>query len=277
MEKDKGERIQWYLRLLNVDLADDVEEMRAILMQIPDSLRRYFHPDILHLQRSLLDPDTAEQELSKNQEKLQEVKTVLVKFFGKVMNNFDQLKEQANRGDNLLDSMSLSKIEDLRVLGKIRFSADIGVRIKSSPDRKRDPHNKQWKANWAKGYLEKSPLEMAILPEVDKSSFLLGFIEALIGVPLSRVGRCENCTKWFLQHGKKEKKFCSTQCRTRLRGATRRARLKENGGEEYEKELENGRKRAKASYARNTRKKAGPNVKIGTRNAKREVPNGSIS
>jgi hypothetical protein len=63
--------------------------------------------------------------------------------------------------------------------------------------------------------LKESPLELTITPKGNDDGFLFFFARALDGVPLTNLGRCAECNKWFLQSGKRERHFCSNLCRAK--------------------------------------------------------------
>ena len=245
-----------------------MEQLRYLFSHMPDKLRPYVHPDLIHLQHALLDPDTADHEFIKSRPTLLSLKRRLQQFLDGLKKSLERVQEYQAKTDNLLNLMSVSQVEGMRVLGRINESFGVEVRVRNPPLRKRNRQDRNlWVINWTNTGLENSPLEMVVTPKADEAGFILGFVQSVNGVPLSSINRCSDpkCNRWFLQYGKRQKKFCSAQCRMRKANLDRRNKIRNEGGEAYKSDLESGRQRAKASYSNRMKSKLGPNVKTRAR------------
>ena len=107
MEKDRKEQIEWFLGLLNVDLSGtDMEQLRYLFSHMPDKVRPYVHPDLIHLQHALLDPDTADREFIKSRPALLSLKRRLQQFLGGLKKSLERIQEYQAKTDNLLAGMN---------------------------------------------------------------------------------------------------------------------------------------------------------------------------
>lgn len=81
------------------------------------------------------------------------------------------------------------------------------------------------------------------------------FFEAIDGLPLMSLRQCPECEHHFFHTSKREKTYCSNKCAAKKNARDKRAELKKEKGHEYKQELEDGRKRAKKSYAKRIKTK----------------------
>lgn len=271
MNQEKKEQIEWFLSFLNMNFDQaSLEEKRDLFMYMPDAYRKLLHPDIAALQPYIWDPESAEKEILSREESLRMLQSTLHRSLNDLKTRFNEAWQVKN--ENLMDKMGLSETEEFRFLARFRLPMEIGIRIKRAPRRERDRNDRNlWRVYWTEEDLQNSPLELVTTPTGSNESFLFFFYQAIDGIPLNSLGRCleHDCNKWFLQYGRRKRRFCSDRCRTRKINKDRRDKMKKEGGKAYKLELKKGRERAHASYEKRKKKQINDKVKVGRRPRKK--------
>jgi hypothetical protein len=70
---------------------------------------------------------------------------------------------------------------------------------------------KRWPLGPESGYR----IKVSSKGDSPEEKILYDILRSLDGLPLSAIRQCPHCSKWFLHLSKIDKRFCSTQCRTR--------------------------------------------------------------
>ena len=267
----KGQ-IEWFLSLANMSIEDrHFGEILYLVQNMKIFFGKTLHPDLSGLGSVDLPPEMAEAEMTKEIEILQRLQLKVNQFLNDILQRYEEAGKYKDER-KALNVFGFSEIVDLRTLDQMEIKVNAKIMIRNSPKlkpirgistRKQKVATKQWIAFWDGNTLETSPFELVITPEEGDEGFLFSFAQALHNIPLKSIKKCSECSDWFLQSGKKERLFCSNNCRARKYNKDRRKAIKEEGGEKYKTELKNGRKRAKKSYNRKIQKKLGKNVKIG--------------
>jgi endogenous inhibitor of DNA gyrase (YacG/DUF329 family) len=102
--------------------------------------------------------------------------------------------------------------------------------------------------------LKNTALILSLKSSTEEETLLLYFCIALQGTSLSLFTECPECGNWFIHTSKKKRIFCSAKCAMRKANRDRRKSIKDHDPDEYKKELTEGRKRAKKSYRKRTKK-----------------------
>ena len=226
MDKEKKRRIEWFLNFINMDFEwDPLEDKLRLFRSIDTSLDRFLPQDLSNFQTSVLDPEIAELEVMRAQGALKRIQRRLREFIEELIKKYRRTREYERDGS----LMTLSEVADLKVLSQIEIDVNVKMMIKDKPElmpakRKRG----MWKVYWPDKALENSPLEIVIAPKGGDEGLLFLFMQALDGVPLMYLRQCSECDKWFLQAGKRERLFCSDQCRARKNISERRRKERES-------------------------------------------------
>ncbi len=86
------------------------------------------------------------------------------------------------------------------------------------------------------------------------------FLISIDGLPVDALKQCPACNRWFVIVGKREKIYCSRKCATRANTKKTREKMSDTKKKKYNEE---GKKRARISYARKLMKKSNTNkVKV---------------
>lgn len=79
---------------------------------------------------------------------------------------------------------------------------------------------------------------------------LFHFLYSLHNLPISAIYQCPECSKWFIHTTKRERIFCSNKCAAKSGVRRKRASIKSDDPDEFNKELREGATRARNSYVR---------------------------
>jgi hypothetical protein len=216
MERIKRKRIEWFLQLLNMDLKEgSFDEKIDWLNEMPRLFERPPHPGLSGLESlPLWNREMAQLELSQKDSTLLLLREKSRQFLNDLRSRHKTLRESLADDQRFTSS---SEFADMRQLGAIKVKVELRVMIKNKPKLERPDGDRSWKAYWPGDSLDKSNLEIVIIPEGGEEGFIFLFAQALDGVPIKSIGRCQadTCNRWFLQSGKK-RSFCSNRCRARI-------------------------------------------------------------
>jgi hypothetical protein len=98
----------------------------------------------------------------------------------------------------------------------------------------------------------------------DEDMLTLIFLGAIDGLSIDTFRRCKECLRWYVHSSRRARLYCSNLCAARSANRARRSRDKKMKHEEYERELEEGAKRARKSYVRKIQSRVWK-VKVGRR------------
>jgi len=230
VDKRKKRQIDWFLRLINTDLQTaSFDGKLAWLNGIPDAFERSPHPELSSLQSMpTWDREVARLEFLRLEEILVVLQQRLRRFLNEMLMKYEALKEPMGR-EETSETLQLAEV---RTLGQISLEAEVRLMVKKEPALKRSQDDMSWEVHWPSGSLEKSALEVVVLPKQGgEEGFLLAFMRSLDGVSLSLIRKCCMCSSLFLQSGR-TRRFCSSRCRAREGMRVRRAAIEKAGGVE---------------------------------------------
>jgi hypothetical protein len=275
MNEAKKRQIEWFLRFIDADFKSQrKEELFTLLHDMKSLFVQSVHRDLNRLLSALIDPDMILSELTLESDKIVNLQDKLRSFLKSLMGKFYEAKQHEGKERDISELDIMLK---QRILGRFSFQAEAQVIIR--PEKRRDAVDRHlWRAVWPKGAIEKSPIELEVVFDDEDTGLIFMFVRTLEGVRLDSIHQCHECKKWIVQTGKREKRYCSSLCRSRKNNRVRRDNIKEIGGELYEDELEKGKKRAKQSREKQIKKKLGSNVVIGkSTRKKKEDGNGTTN
>jgi hypothetical protein len=211
-----------------------------------------------------------------NQEEFNEVKTTLSRYQTELSDFIDNMMGKlgsyleycSNTKDPRQDLVALKAVE---TIAATEFAGQAILRIKY-PFASLDPRQLLL-FSWP---MEKAQIELVLEPSESEKAFLYSFLRTISGMNLRLIKRCKECGSWYVQARKRERLYCSDRCRAKKGNRERRKALKEQGGPEYELELEKGSERAKKAYDKKVREEINFNVKIG-RDKRRRDENGTTN
>ena len=270
MVRSSRTEVEWFLELINADLGNSSEDDTYELL---NKMIRTFgsvvgHKELNEILVRLWGSEGQDRifvlhELLKVFMRLQErLKTIL----DEILTAYKRASQYEGEG-NFFNYASASTAADLSTLCVSRMMIEVRVEVRNKPvfsGSQRESGNR--KIHWPQKSLTESPLELILNPVGENDDmFIFRFLKAVSGVQsLSHLKKCEaeDCSRWFLQAGKKKRSYCSDKCRARDNNRSRRRRLKEEGGEAYRQELEKERQRAQKTYRKKIKKKT-PNALVG--------------
>jgi hypothetical protein len=261
MEKRKKERVEWFLNFANADINAPPETKVKLFRNMQTVFESTLHPELKGFFASMSDDETAALIIDKD-ETLSRLKNMLVTHLEELSNRLSNTKEYGGKAKQYKNNVGSSEILSMRSLGSIGFNAHAEIRISGSPKVERNPENRQWRAYWNDGVLEKARMSLVINVEESDEGFFFSFMQSLNGLYLNALGRCAapSCGKWFLQAGRRKRVFCSESCRVNKFNREKRRKIKEHAGKAYAEELQKSNKRARSSYENKIKKKLGPKV-----------------
>jgi len=274
--------IQWYLDLLNMDL--DALSLGEKMKLNSDAIMIYygmgpclFGEDCENLfpsNRSLVLIDRAgnretpektvgdwlkEDKLTRTQQRLQT-------SFSNILQNYHAARDQI-----IKTGSSFFKMGNSLFLEEVNFE-NINIRIWSliwePPLYLELPRDESPKKNSTKLtvgavstetsiYLEalaNAPIIISFQAPTVEETLQIYFYRELLKTSLDFFKKCSECGNWFIHTSKRKRLFCTPQCAMRKANRDRRKSIKDHDPDEYKKELVEGRKRAKKSYRKKTKK-----------------------
>jgi hypothetical protein len=99
-----------------------------------------------------------------------------------------------------------------------------------------------------------TPIELSYKGSIEGETLQLYFCIALEDAYFGSFKKCIECGTLFVHTSKRKRLFCTPQCAMRKANRDKRKSIKEHDPVEYKKELAEGKKRAKKSYRKRTKK-----------------------
>jgi hypothetical protein len=194
-------------------------------------------------------------------EQLKECHVHLKEFFKNMMQKVKDVRDQVNEGRKRIPNL-----DNFFCFGKPsieNFNMRIETPILEWEDMKREGDDVT--AHISEESLLKAPILVSYKAPKNEDTLLFYFCQTLMGLPLGALRICadKKCDNWYAVSNKRERKFCSQKCGMRNANRERRKRIKNEDPENYERELNKGKKRAKKSYEKRLREKLGEKVIIG--------------
>lgn len=261
MNKDQINLLKWFVKFASLDIDGlEIGGLAKLKAEICFLLTRG-----LWKQDGYLTSTEEEEKLISNYDqittqKVKELQNGFVNEFDAAMKKIDQFREAKG-----LDQWSQPKIlSDFSNITEknptVTLTPELGIMCLAETKETKNGLLIRGESGWR----DKGFFHIASERDISVSMLLLLFIRALDGVSISVFRRCDECGHWFLHTSKRERRYCSNLCAARKGNRDRREAKKRNSRDEYEKELEDGRKRARNSYVKRV-KSITHNVKIGRR------------
>jgi hypothetical protein len=92
------------------------------------------------------------------------------------------------------------------------------------------------------------------MTETEEITLLNIFIMEIQQAFLGFFKKCIECGNWYIHRSKRKRLFCTPQCAMRKANRDKRKSIKDQDPDKYKIELAAGRKRAKKSYRKRTKK-----------------------
>lgn len=147
------------------------------------------------------------------------------------------------------DQMSVEDTEFVIVEGETVMdparSADFDADLFEFEDDKIEPYFNAVKS---------TPIDLSYKGSIEGETLQLYFCIVLEGAYFGSFKKCIECGTLFVHTSKRKRLFCTPQCAMRKANRDKRKSIKEHDPVEYKKELVEGRKRAKKSYRKRTKK-----------------------
>jgi hypothetical protein len=106
--------------------------------------------------------------------------------------------------------------------------------------------SQRWPENWR----DTARVSVGFSSEHMPTALITAFLQAIDGLPPSAFKKCPGCGTYFVQPGKRERRYCTQACGVRYLNRLRYSKAKAKGGKEYAQLLEEGKKRSAKAYHR---------------------------
>ncbi len=263
MNEAKKKQIEWFLTFIDADFK---KQHKGEIFTLLHDMKSYFvesiHGDLDRYLNILADPEISATELASESDRIVKLQERLRSFLESIVKRYHEAKQ--HEGEER-DISELNAMLNQRILERLQLNAEARLIIRRKPEKTRDTVNRhQWKVAWPKGAIVNSPIALEVFFDDEDTGLMFMFMRTLEGILLDSIRQCDECKKWMIQTGKRERKFCSNLCRSRKNNRSYQAKIKNENGETYENELAAGARRARKSYVNKVKAKHSPGAKLKT-------------
>jgi len=171
----------------------------------------------------------------------------------------ESIYERFENAKNHVDThLSPDRLDSLSSLARIKVTLDVEATIAAQ----RWTHGDGDDALWEKAQMEEATCKLKTEASNFEDAIKFQFLSSFDGQSLSALRKCPVCGNWFLHLSKRQREFCSQKCAAKKTSRVRYKRLKESDPASYEKELVEGRRRARKSHLEKKKAEFGANVKV---------------